>query len=180
ECDKNNIDINFSKLIMTFKRSQILSDAETLLKEAKELAKRKGIFLETPPIFPELKERRCPYIERDAAVINVHGDVIPCYNYIHDSVSYIDGNMRSESKISFGNINTSDLKTIWNSQKYMDFRAMLKGDNFNKNVPYCGDCPYVMANCFYTKNNESDCYGNKPGCNQCLYSYNLIKCIFDK
>ncbi|MHA1229178.1 MAG: radical SAM/SPASM domain-containing protein [Candidatus Helarchaeota archaeon] len=175
----SDLSINLDQILQCFQKLDILNDTNRIFKKALELAHYLNIKLELPSIFPSYKNRICPYVERDATVINVKGEVVPCFNYIHNSISFIDKNMKKDQLITYGNIFEQDLSEIWRSKNYQTLRKRLKNPNFSNNIPWCGDCPYFTANCFYIKSNLSDCYGNTPGCNECLYSCNLIKCIFD-
>ncbi|MHA1804642.1 MAG: radical SAM protein [Promethearchaeota archaeon] len=175
----SGLSVNFDKIIQVSQKFEILQDVTKIFSQAQKIARQSNIYLELPPLFPSFFSRTCPYIKRDAAIINVHGDVIPCFNFMHHSITYVNGHMREERIKSFGNINNQDLADIWQSPQYKEFRDRLHNDHFSEKIPWCGDCPYSTANCFYTNSNESDCYGNSPGCNECLYSGDLIKCIFD-
>ena len=72
-----------------------------------------------------------------------------------------------------------DISQTWDivqGKDYRNFRKILL--NISKNIPWSGDCLYSTTNCFFVSNNDTDCYGNSPGCNECLYSVGLVNCIF--
>ncbi len=116
-------------------------------------------------------ERRCQFITRNATVIAVDGSVCPCYPFMHSHHCYIMGREKSIQKVSFGNINKSDLLEVWNSNEYWSFRNTVRDFRF----PSCTDCELAQG-CYWSETNEEDCWLNSPSCADCLWSRGIILC----
>ncbi len=174
---KYEIDLNPTGIFQNFQRISLYKDVHNIFKKVRYQARKAGINIDLPPIFPKISHRTCPYTSREACVINVYGDVVPCYNYIHPITNYVNGHEHLEQPYVLGNINLQELSEIWTNKKYRDLRTLLH--NMPENVPWCGDCPFSLADCFYTQSNQNDCWGNTPGCHECLYAAGLIKCLVD-
>ncbi len=175
EAREKNVDINPPLLFEVKDRLPLIQEAQKIFHDAQKMATEYGITVDLPKIVPKIEDRHCPYIERNATVIKVTGDVAPCFNYLYTHPLYINNHFRKEYAISFGNVRNQSLKSIWNSKRYTDFRKKLK--TLNRDLPWCGNCPFSTANCFYTETNSYDCYGNAPGCNECLFSVDIAKCL---
>ncbi|MHA1718018.1 MAG: radical SAM protein [Promethearchaeota archaeon] len=171
-----NIEINPPLIFEASKKMDLVNETERVFKRTKEIADKYGINLELPDIFPKLSERKCPYIDRKALLIRANGEIAPCYNFLHSHKLLINNHERDVKQISFGSLQEDSLDNIVNSEGYQNFRNTLL--DISNNIPWSGDCLFSTRNCFYISNNDSDCYGNHPGCNECLYSVNLVRCIF--
>lgn len=131
---------------------------------------RKGIKLVLPNF--ELKtERRCSFIEEDAALINAAGEIVPCYRFSHTSLEYVFGREKTVFKHSFGDLHNHSLKEIWGSKEYSSFREMIR----NSRYPSCVDCDFVEG-CDLVKDTITDCYTASPSCADCLWSRKYILC----
>ncbi|MHA1686830.1 MAG: radical SAM protein [Candidatus Heimdallarchaeaceae archaeon] len=153
----------------------MLEELEEVFAKAQSIAKQAGVELELPPIFPVYEQRKCPYVEKNAAVIRADGEVAPCFKDMYDHQSFLSYHARPFSAYSFGNVFEQSLKAIWMSPEYVEFRERM--NNMNETIPYCGDCPLSSNNCFYAIEDETDCYGNLPFCAECPYSVDLTRCI---
>jgi len=172
---KFDLEVNLPLLIENKDLIRLIRQGEESFKEAREIAREYGINLDLPNIFPNSKDRECPYVEKEAMVIRSDGKVVPCFNFIYTHPIYVNNHYRIDQEVVFGDINHQTISEIWNSERYVEFRRKLR--NMQKNVPWCGDCPYSTLGCWFTKNNKMDCYGNEPSCSECLYSVNIAKCI---
>ena len=90
----------------------------------------------------------------------------------------MNNHVRKENLVGYGNIFETNFKKIWASIRYTQFRTKMQ--HMEQNIPWCGDCPFSLAECFYTQSNAADCWSNDPGCHECLYSMGLIKCLVDE
>ncbi|MHA1744564.1 MAG: SPASM domain-containing protein [Promethearchaeota archaeon] len=172
------IDLNPAGIWATLQKQEILQDVERIFGQAKQLAVDLHLTLDLPNIYPEVNNRVCPFVERDAALITVHGEVVLCFDFMHPSIAIVNDHERTENPVSFGNLHTQTLTEIWQSPRYTETRALRKKKKLNDLIPWCGDCPFSYANCFYGTSNDVDCYGNEPGCHECLYSADLVRCLF--
>ncbi|NQV32981.1 MAG: SPASM domain-containing protein, partial [Phycisphaeraceae bacterium] len=153
-----------------------INKTQEVFAEARSLAERLGINLNLPPLFVDPDKRQCPFIARQALFVTVDGSFAPCYNLAHTHSLYINRHLRNESSYTLGSISQSvPLAVICGSHVSLFSRLQ----SMKEDVPWCGDCIYSTQNCYYVDNNESDCYGNQPGCNECLYSTGFVKCLFD-
>ena len=117
-------------------------------------------------------ERKCNFIENNAAVIVSSGDVTPCYRFSHEGSEVVFGRMKKLDRYSFGNIKGSNLSDIWNSRKYTKFRDMVHINQY----PSCLDCD-LSDGCDLVRDAKADCYGNEPSCGDCLWTRNITICI---
>lgn len=112
--------------------------------------------------------RRCPFIEERSLVIGWDGSVIPSYPLMHSYPCYIYGRRKSVTRYVLGNVCEQPLADIWTSEKYVRFRAKVRGFRFTS----CVDCG--MA-CSFAESND-DCQGNAPSCADCLFAQDIIRC----
>ncbi len=172
---ERGIENNHPLIFEASKKIDQANETERVFNKAKTLAQKLGIKLELPEIFPILRKRECPYINQKAIIVRVDGGVAPCYNFLHNHKVYVNNHERDVKEITFGNLQNESLEKIVQGP-YHNFRKILL--DISKNVPWSGDCLYSTQNCFFVTNNDFDCYGNHPACNECLYSVGLVRCIF--
>ena len=170
------IETNPPLLFEASKKTDLAIETESVFNKARSLAQKFNVNLELPDIFPNLCKRVCPYVSRNAIIIRVNGDVAPCYNFLHNHKVFVNNHERDVKELSFGNLQHESLDNIVQGKEYNKFRKILL--DISKNIPWSGDCLYSTRNCFFVSNNDYDCYGNSPGCNECLYSVGLVNCIF--
>lgn len=111
--------------------NNLIKDAGRMLNEAFRCAKAYNIKLH----FDLWPENECclpfnPFIIED-------GSVFPCPFLISDRVLYVEEKVINLPTISFGNVNKSSFRKIWNSKAYRDFRKRCKEGRFSD---YCQDC----------------------------------------
>lgn len=130
----------------------------------------KGLQLILPNV--ELKtERRCSFIEEDAAFISAEGEVIPCYRLSHGYLEYVFGREKQIIRHSFGNLKGSTLLEIWDSPPYRNYRNRV----LNNLYPSCIDCDLVDG-CSYVSDSAAECWGGTPSCSDCLWSRRIVIC----
>ncbi|MDK2801461.1 MAG: hypothetical protein PWQ70_3080 [Clostridiales bacterium] len=111
----------------------------------------------------------CRFIKDRCTFIRWDGMVSPCMGLLHSYNTFIHGYERNVKEYTFGNISDTDLKSIWDSKEYMDFREKVERFNFSP-CHRCGGCDLI-------KNNNEDCYGNSfPVCGACLWAHGVIQC----
>ncbi len=115
-------------------------------------------------------DRQCDFINADACVITVAGEVAPCYALMHSYKYYIFGREKIVKSHSFGNIREKSLEDIWTSPDYVKFRDRIREFSF----PSCQDCK-INNNCSYARENQ-DCWGNIPSCADCLWAQSIVRC----
>lgn len=123
------------------------------------------------PNFTNISDRKCPFININAAFIRYDGGVSPCIEYAHNWKTCFMGVTRTLKKIVFGNIIEEDLIKIWKKPKYLKFRF----NTFFFRMPSCYECT-LKDYCNITLTNESDCWGNEPSCAACPYSHGIVNC----
>ncbi|WP_052590722.1 radical SAM/SPASM domain-containing protein [Halobacteriovorax marinus] len=70
------------------------------------------------------------YIPLYLVVITLNGNVLPCYDDFYQNHS-------------MGNIHDQHIEEIWNSEKYNNFRKLLREKNGRKSNPVCEKCTCV-------------------------------------
>jgi len=119
----------------------------------------------------EFKEYRdyCRFINEGITFLRWDGEISPCMGLLHTYRTYLNGNERLMREHSFGNINESSLKEIWNSKEYYDFREKVYEFDFSPCV-LCGGCEDIGSN-------EKDCLTDSfPACGGCLWAQGVIQC----
>jgi len=170
------IDLDLQKLTLLSQHACQIQETQAVFAHAQGLAEELGVKLKLPPLFVDPDERQCPFVARQTLFVRVDGSVTPCYNLAHTHSLYVNRHLRHESSYQLGNISPSTpLASICASHAPLFSRLQ----SIKENVPWCGDCGYSTQNCYYVSSNESDCHGNQPGCNECLYSTGFVACLFD-
>ncbi len=145
------------------------------LKEFMDQVCRESMKKGIPVLLPhyELKtERKCSYVETASAFVCASGEVSPCHRFSHQYDEYVFGRKKTLLPYSFGNINESSLKDIWDSQAYSGFRDMVICSSY----PSCTDCD-LADGCDFVRSSSMDCNGNTPACADCLWSRKIAICI---
>jgi MoaA/NifB/PqqE/SkfB family radical SAM enzyme len=171
------VDIDLQKLTTLFQQAPQISETQEVFAEAQGLAEKLKINLKLPPLFVDPDKRACPFIAYQALFVTVDGTIVPCYNLAHPHSLYINRHHRQESPYQLGNISQSFTSLASLCAAHAPLFSRLQ--SMPQTVPWCGDCIYSTQNCYYVQNNESDCLGNQPSCNECLYSTGFVKCLFD-
>lgn len=152
----------------------LIDEEKKIFYESRKVAGKYGITLKLPNIYPDARNRHCPYVDKNAAVVRSDGKVTSCLEFTYTHPMYVNMHLKNMREVVFGDLTKEKLEDIWSREKYVDFRETRR--NFVENIPWCGDCIYSTQKCFFTKTNEGDCYGNEPGCSECLYSVDLAQC----
>ncbi len=158
---------NADKILYTRYENKI---AKSIIAKLSNYSFRKGIKLILPNV--ELKtERRCSFVEEEAALINASGKIVPCYRLSRTYQEYVFGREKTVFKYSFGDLNKRSLREIWDSSEYSNFRFTIR----NNRYPSCLDCDFVEG-CDLVKDTTTDCYTGSPSCADCLWSRKFIIC----
>ena len=90
---------------------------------------------------------------------------------LHSYTTYMNINnfKREIASYTLGNVGSEELKDVWNSDEYRNFRE--KVDSFDFSPCYtCGGCDL-------SEKNKEDCFGNTfPTCGGCLWAQGVIQC----
>lgn len=143
---------------------------QSIFQKAISSALLKKIELVLPEVMLKT-DRRCPFIEEEAVMVNASGHIVPCYRFSHDGSEVVFGRFKTISQHSFGHIADFTLKEVYNNDAYKIFRHDVRC-NF---IPSCPDCDLVDG-CDLVNNSEMDCYGNTPSCADCLWARRIAYC----
>ncbi|MEM0096831.1 MAG: radical SAM protein [Candidatus Bathyarchaeia archaeon] len=174
KAEKEGYWINLPLFLGSKDKLEALNLLEEVFLKSKKIAHAYQIDLQLPNLYPDAKERRCPYIERKTLAIRSDGAASPCQEFMYAHPVYINAHRKSIHEVVFGNLAEEGVEEIWRLGAYVNFRDIRR--DLVRNMPWCGDCPYSTQGCFYTKTNNVDCFANSPTCNECLYSVNLTQC----
>jgi radical SAM protein with 4Fe4S-binding SPASM domain len=174
EAEKKGYRINLPLLLNSADKLEMLNRLEDVFHESEKAAHKYQIDLRLPNLYPDAKDRDCPYVKKKTLVIRSDGKVSPCQEFLYAHPVYVNAHKKNTNEVIFGDITKESVEEIWRQETYMNFRKVRK--NIAEKVPWCGDCPYSTLGCFYTLTNNVDCYANSPTCNECLYSVNLAQC----
>jgi radical SAM protein with 4Fe4S-binding SPASM domain len=174
EAEKKGYWINLPLLLSSTKKLDALTRLEEVFRGSEKIAHEYQIDLKLPNLYPDAKERRCPYIEKETLVVRSDGGVSPCQEFMYTHPVYVNAHKKDIREVIFGDAAKESIEEIWQRKPYATFREIRQ--DMARNVPWCGDCPYSALGCFYTRTNDVDCYTNAPTCNECLYSAGLAQC----
>ncbi|MBS7610555.1 SPASM domain-containing protein, partial [Candidatus Bathyarchaeota archaeon] len=170
---QKKLSINLPLLFKSKERLLLLNQVENYFRMTEKITRKYNIELKLPTIFPDAKERLCPYIEKNALFIRSDGKVSPCMEFAYPHSLYINMHQKLIHPIIFGDLLFEELKYVWNKPNYKAFRNTRR--NVSQKIPWCGDCVFSPW-CFFSRSNERDCFTNEPGCSECLYSIGLSIC----
>jgi len=115
---------------------------------------------------------KCKFIKERCTFIRWDGMVCPCMELLHTHTTYpytIGDVSREVTAYTLGNVGTGNLKNIWESEKYSNFRETVDTFDFSPCLR-CGPCDYA-------EKNQEDCFGNIfPTCGGCLWAQGVIQC----
>lgn len=174
EAEKSGYWINLPLLFESIDKIAISKEIERVFNLSQKKACKYDIDLKLPNLYPDAKNRRCPYIEKKTAFVRSDGMVTPCSEFAYKHPVYINIHIKNVNPIIFGDLRNEEIMSVWNKEEYMAFREIRQ--RLSDNIPWCGDCPFSVSKCFFTETNNMDCYINEPSCSECLYSVNLAQC----
>lgn len=106
-------------------------DGGALLKEALTRLQRYGIRYK----LQSWPDDHCPVVK--VPHVAEDGEVFPCYYLTYGRSIYADGKVLKFPSVSFGNLNQTDFKSLWNSPDYRTFRENCLSGKF---TDYCQHC----------------------------------------
>jgi MoaA/NifB/PqqE/SkfB family radical SAM enzyme len=174
EAEKKGYWINLPLLLSSTEKLEASTRLEEVFHESEKIAHEYQIYLKLPNLYPDAKERRCPYIEKGTLVIRSDGAASPCQEFMYTHPVYVNTHKKDIQEVIFGDAAKESIEEVWHRKPYTTFREIRQ--NMAGNVPWCGDCPYSALGCFYARTNDVDCYANAPTCNECLFSVGLAQC----
>ena len=160
--DKYGVDIiNLSHAIP----ESAIEQNEVIYEKNYPVGKMKRFGMDSQP-----KERdKCPFIAEGSCFIKWDGNVSPCMQLLHNCYTYLYTEKRKNYYKSYGNINTSSIYDIWNSEEFVKFRQSV--------VLFDYPCCTVCLGCEDRLENVTDCMYNKsPTCGACLWAQGYIRC----
>jgi len=171
----DDIKLNYALFQNIKTRMSEFENTRAVFERTRSAAERHGVLLDLPPLFGVLKERSCPYVQADAAVIRADGSVVPCFKNLYAHRAYFNGRTRAYTPHVFGSITHTPFAAIWNSAEYCQFRSDMQ--DMNANIGWCGDCSFSLYYCYFSEEARHDCMLNEPFCADCPFSLNLTRCV---
>lgn len=123
------------------------------------------------PRFALSTERHCAFVKSESCFIRWDGLVAPCLRLSHGYSEVVLGRKKEVVPWFFGDLGNQTLCEIWDGSEFTSFRWRLRRALYAS----CLDCN-LLRSCEYAKTTESDCWGDSPGCSDCLWDRNLIRC----
>ncbi len=170
EAESKDIPIYLKNLFK--KDNSWLEKAESLFKEAKDIADDLNIDLKLPAILSEY-HRQCSFVEDGGAFISWDGNVHPCYSLWHHYSCYIDGRKKYFKPKILGNLSKQSIIEIWNTNSFHSFRKNATAYEY----PFCSNCSFVPCEHITRKDFEEDCYTIDVPCGDCLWCMGLLHCL---
>jgi len=154
-----------------------LEELAAVFDSARRLAKAAGLDLHLPALTaPERpKDRRCGFVDQDAAFIDWRGNVSPCHFLWHGYACRVLGDAKTVEPRRFGNVLEASLTDIWRGQEFSRFRETVR----NGEYPACGDCGSGLcsdASGVYGAF-ELDCLGVSVPCGHCPWAVGQLACL---
>lgn len=154
-----------------------LGALEEIFAEARRRAGAAGLELRLPPLTaPERPEdRRCGFMEREAAFIDWQGNISPCHFLWHGYSCRVLGDEKRVQARHFGNISATSLADIWQSPERVLFRETVRMAEY----PACGDCGAGLCSDASGASGpfEQDCLGVAVPCGHCPWSVGQLACL---
>lgn len=151
-----------------------VEDAVHYFEEALGIAKQQGIELFLPPLqAPD--QRNCPFVEEEAACMDVSGNVMPCHFLWHTySCRVLQEEIQVQKRV-MGNINRLSLGEIWQLSEFQQFRK----DAGEYDYSPCWSCSMGPCGNLINENDSgaNDCYGSQVPCGHCQWSLGEIRCL---
>jgi MoaA/NifB/PqqE/SkfB family radical SAM enzyme len=166
--------INLPLLFDSEDKVEIFDQVEKTFFESAKMAQEYQMDIKLPSLFPDAKNRGCPYVNKNTMVVRADGIAIPCLEFTYPHPLYVNMHLKKICDIPIGDLKEEKVESVWSKKTYAKFREVRR--NFAENVPWCGDCPYSTLKCFFTETNKLDCYANTPACSECVYSVTLAQC----
>lgn len=166
--------INLPLLFKSERKLKVIERVEEAFRRGERIAHEYQVDLRLPNLYPDAKERRCPYVDEGIMVVRSDGMAAPCLEFMYPHPIYVNAHLKEVRDVTFGDLGREEVEDVWNKDAYAKFREVRR--NLAENIPWCGDCPYSTLGCFFAKTNDVDCHANEPGCSECLYSANLAQC----
>jgi putative metalloenzyme radical SAM/SPASM domain maturase len=149
-----------------------LIEIEKVFSQAQAIADNNGVALNLPSKSP-MFQRKCNFVEDGSAFISWFGSVHPCYFLWHQYACFLNNNKKQVQEKSFGDVNQQELKTIWQTSEFRDFRhSVLKYD-----YPYCNDCKIGPCDLVTDETFAGDCYTIEVPCGHCPWGSGLLQCL---
>ncbi|KUO43419.1 MAG: hypothetical protein APU95_06115 [Hadesarchaea archaeon YNP_N21] len=166
--------INLPLLLRSKNKVEMTKQVEKTFRASAKIAYEHQLNLRLPNLYPDAKDRACPYVDKNTMVIRSDGMAAACLEFMYAHPYFANAHMKKIYDVLFGDLRKEKLEDVWGKEKYVNFREIRR--NFSENIPWCGDCPFSTLKCFFTETNMLDCRANAYGCSECLYSVNLAQC----
>lgn len=174
EAEKDGYWINLPLLFESIDKIAVIHDVERIFILSQKLAHEYEVELRLPNLYPDAKDRSCPYVDKEIMFVRSDGAVTPCIEFSYKHPVYINSHVKTVNPVILGDLNEENVGDVWNKENYLAFREIRR--KMSKNIPWCGDCLYSSLRCFFAETNSIDCYVNEPSCSECLYSVKIAQC----
>jgi putative metalloenzyme radical SAM/SPASM domain maturase len=149
-----------------------LNQAEAVFHEAETVATKVGLSLILPSLRP-LGTHTCFGVKHGGMFIAWDGKVSPCHFLWRNFSCHVYGRKKQVAKRLFGDLAQESIKEIWNKEDYRQFRS----DVLRRRYPHCPGCNVYPCEDIDSADFESDCYGERVPCGDCLWSMGLLQCL---
>lgn len=154
-----------------------LAELEALFAQARQRAAASGLDLRLPALSApdSARDRRCAFIEADAAFLDWQGNAAPCHFLWHGYECRIYGEPKRVHPAHLGNIAATPLAELWNGPAWAAFRQRARAGEY----PACGDCDMGMCSdaCGAAGPFEQDCLGESVPCGHCPWAVGQLMCL---
>ncbi|MFA6033031.1 MAG: radical SAM protein [Myxococcota bacterium] len=111
----------------------------------------------------------CPFVNEGALAVSWDGSLSPCVPLMHTYKCWVMGREKLVKSYIIGDVNTDDVKTVWEGAEHAAFQRRVLDFGFSP----CVDC----GGCEKAESNQEDCFGNNhPTCGDCLWASGIIVC----
>jgi len=151
-----------------------LDELAGLFALARRRAAAAGLDLRLPELSAPDTDRRCAFVEGNAACIDWLGNVSPCQFLWHGYACSLYGESKRVHPTQFGNICATPLADIWRAPEFRVFRELARAGEY---AP-CGDCSTGL--CSDIRGDvpfERDCLGVTVPCGHCPWAVGQLMCL---
>ncbi|MEM2281476.1 MAG: radical SAM protein, partial [Candidatus Bathyarchaeia archaeon] len=124
EAEKEGYWINLPLFLGSVEKLKALKSLEEVFHESRKIAYMYQIDLRLPNLYPDAKERRCPYIEKKTLTVRSDGAVSPCQEFMYTHSVYVNAHRKNVREVIFGDLAKESVEEVWRQDAYVNFREV--------------------------------------------------------
>ncbi|WP_051286260.1 radical SAM protein [Megalodesulfovibrio gigas] len=176
EACQQGVPINLKSLV-AWAADEAMQELPDLFAVARQQAARHGLRLHLPSL-AAADVRECPFLARNIACLDAHGNVAPCHFLWHTHVTAEQGRPKRIAATFLGRLGAADapaMDALWNASSSRAFRAEAQASA----SPRCYDCAASPCSELIQAayGDACDCLGGGVPCGHCPWPLGLVSCL---